>query len=165
MDENKVELFEFLTNEVMKRSHAKWVYATDKESVLCSHQDADTDFISPCNHEEADTRVIIHAFDAARKGSQKLLIRTVDTDILVLAIAYVERLGVQELWVAFGTGKKFRYLAAYEISQALGSAKIKSASDVSFIHRMRHGVSLCRKRQKNCMGGLESVSEDNRVIQ
>ena len=85
--------------------------------MLCSHQDADTDFISPCNHEEADTRVIIHAFDAARKGSQKLLIRTVDTDILVLAIAYVERLGVQELWVAFGTGKKFRYLAAHEISQ------------------------------------------------
>ena len=126
VDENKVELFEFLTNEVMKRSHAKWVYATDKESVLCSHQDADTDFISPCNHEEADTRVIIHAFDAARKGSQKLLIRTVDTDILVLAIAYVERLGVQELWVAFGTGKKFRYLAAHEISQALGSAKSRA---------------------------------------
>ena len=126
VDENKVELFEFLTNEVMKRSHAKWVYVTDKESVLCSHQDADTDFISPCNHEEADTRVIIHAFDAARKGSQKLLIRTVDTDILVLAIAYVERLGVQELWVAFGTGKKFRYLAAHEISQALGSAKSRA---------------------------------------
>ena len=30
------------------------------------------------------------------------------------------------------------------------------SSDVSFIHRMRHGVSLCRKRQTNCMGGVAS---------
>ena len=51
-------------------------------------------------------RVIIHAFDAARKGSQKLFIRTIDTDMLVLAIDYVERLGVQKIWIAFGTGKK-----------------------------------------------------------
>ena len=43
----------------------------------------------------------MRAFDAARKGSQKLelLIRTVDTYILVLTIAYVERLSVQELWI------------------------------------------------------------------
>ena len=51
---------------------------------------------SPCNHEEAYSTVIIHAFDAGRKGRQKLLIRTVDTDILVLAIAYVERFDAQE---------------------------------------------------------------------
>ena len=34
-------------------------------------------------------------FHAARKVSQKLLIRTVYTYVLVLAIAYVGRLGVQ----------------------------------------------------------------------
>ena len=33
--------------------------------------------------------------------SQKLL--TVDTDIMVLAIAYVDMLGVQDLLIAFGT--------------------------------------------------------------
>ena len=77
----------FLMNGVMKKSYAKLVYVTDKYSVICSHQEADTDYVSPCNHEEDDMRVIIHAFDAARKGSQKLLIRTVDTDILVPAIA------------------------------------------------------------------------------
>ena len=47
-------------------------------------------------------------FDAARKGSQMLLIRTVDTYILVLAIAYTEKLSVEELWIAFGKGKKVR---------------------------------------------------------
>ena len=44
-------------------------------------------------------------FDAARKRSKKLFVRTVDTDIMVLAIATKERLTVQELWIAFGTGK------------------------------------------------------------
>ena len=90
----------------------------------CPHQEAVTDYIiiiSPCNHEKAYMSVIILVFDSARKGSQKLLIRTVDTDILVLEIAYAERLGVQKLWTAFGTKKKFRYLAAHAISQALGS--------------------------------------------
>jgi hypothetical protein len=127
VDENKVELFDFLTHAAMERQQTeRVVYATDKDNVLCSQPDADCEYISPCNHEEADTRVFIHASDAANKGSQKLLIRTVDTDILVLAVAYVERLGVQELWVAFGTGKKFRYLPAHQIFQALGSVKAKS---------------------------------------
>ena len=67
--------------------------------------------------------VIIPVFDSARKGSQKLLIRNVDIDIVVMDIGYAERLGVQELWTAFGTKKKFRYLAAHAISQTLGSAK------------------------------------------
>ena len=62
---NKVELFELLVNDVLKRSHAKLVY--DKESVLSSHQDGDTDYISPCNDEEADTKVI---FDAVEKGAR-----------------------------------------------------------------------------------------------
>ena len=83
-----------LINEVMKKSHAILVYVTDKDSVLCPHQEAVTDYItiiSPCNHEKADMSVIILVFDSARKGNQKLLIRTVDTYILVLEIAYAER--------------------------------------------------------------------------
>ena len=67
---DKVELFELLVNDVLKRSHAKLVYVTDKECVLSSHQDGDTDYISPCNDEEADTKVIIHAFDAVEKGAR-----------------------------------------------------------------------------------------------
>lgn len=81
-----------------------------------------TSRVSSCNHEEADTRVIIHAYDAAKKGSHEIKIRTVDTDILVLAVANMEKLYVQELWVAFVTGKTFRYLPAHEIANALGSA-------------------------------------------
>lgn len=71
----------------MNRPHIETVYATNKDHVLCSHQATNCHDISPCNHDEADTRIIMHASDAAKKGSQKLLIRTVD-----LAVAYVGRL-------------------------------------------------------------------------
>ena len=110
----------FLINEVMKKSHATLVYV---------HQEAVTDYIiiiSPGNHEKADMSVIILVFDYARKGSQKLLIRKVDTDILVL----------------LSLSGSSRDQPSIRIS------KIKSASDVSLIHKMRFGVGIGRKRQK-----------------
>ena len=47
-------------------------------------------------------------------------IRTVDTDVLVLAVTTAQRLDIAELWVAFGTGKSVCYLAAHEMVKALG---------------------------------------------
>ena len=41
-----------------------------------------------------------------------------DTDVVVLAVA--AKISIQELWVAFGTGKHFRYFQAHEI---LGPSK------------------------------------------
>ena len=81
--------------------------------------------LAPCNHEEADTRMLLHAADAVQCGFTKILLRTVDTDVLVLAIAFVEKLqefqGNQtiELWVRFGTGAHLRYVAAHDISSKL----------------------------------------------
>ena len=48
--------------------------------------DADMTSLAPCTHEEADTRLFLHAGDAVRKGYRKLYIRTVDNDVVVLAI-------------------------------------------------------------------------------
>ena len=44
-----------------------------------------------------------------KKGHKHIMIRTVDTDVLVVASYFL--LTVEELWIAFGTGNKFRYLA------------------------------------------------------
>ena len=41
----------------------------------------------PCNDEEADTRVFLHATNMAGIGHQRVVIRFVDTDVLVLAIS------------------------------------------------------------------------------
>ncbi len=48
------------------------IYATDGNNILCSLADADTSNLVPCSHEEADTRLLLHAADAVRKGSRQL---------------------------------------------------------------------------------------------
>lgn len=45
--------------------------------------------------------------------------RTVDTDVVVLAIAYARKLELQELWIAFGVGNHFRYLPIHKITTFL----------------------------------------------
>ena len=47
------------------------------------------------------------------------MIRTVDSDVFMLAIAAVDEAHIDELWVAFATGKSFRYLPAYQIAFSL----------------------------------------------
>ena len=76
--------------------------------------------ISPCNHEEGDTIVLLHAAHAVKMGCSKISIRTVDTDVVDLAVAYAAKMGIEELWLVFGVGKNLRYIAAHRIAIHLG---------------------------------------------
>ena len=59
-------------------------------------------------------------------GHHKIAIRTSDTDVVVLAISVAQTLGSEyELWLAFGTGKHFQYLAAHEMATGIGPRKAK----------------------------------------
>jgi len=46
----------------------------------------DTSHLAPCDHEEVDTRMILHIADAVNKGFKKILLHTVDTDVVVLSV-------------------------------------------------------------------------------
>ena len=54
---------------------------------------------------------------------KKIIIQIADTDVVVLAISVVGEIKMEELWVAFGTGKLFRYTAAHAIASSLGADK------------------------------------------
>ena len=92
--------------------------------MVCTHA-RDTADLAPCTHEEADTRLLLHVKDAVNQGFTKVSIRTVDTDVVVLAVTAAEQLNMDELWVAFGSGKAFRFIAAHEIAQTLGPDKCR----------------------------------------
>lgn len=68
----------------------------------------------------------MHACHAAQNGHQKIMTQTVDTDVVVLAVSVVRSLGDTELWVAFGTRKNFRHIAANKIAQSLGPEKTRA---------------------------------------
>lgn len=116
VDENKTELFTFLSQRIACLSTGeKCIYVTDGTNVLCSKTDADLSNLAPCSHEEADTRLLLHVADAVQKGSRKVCVRTVDTDVVVLALAKFSDINPDELWLAFGTGKHFRYIPIHDV--------------------------------------------------
>ena len=71
--ENKKELNEFLAKELVTRTDIgenKLFVATVNQKVFyqtsCS---INTDTLQPCNHEEADTRMFLHALHVSEHGS------------------------------------------------------------------------------------------------
>ena len=160
VDQNKQELFKYLAECVTSIDAEKQVISTHGKQVL-SIMPISRDNIgrlAPCNHEEADTRMLLHAADAVQCGFTKILLRTVDTDVLILAIAFVEKLqefqGNQtiELWVGFGTGAHIHCIAAHDISS------FKSTSVLLCIHRVRHRVLFLWERQEDSNGHMEVFS-------
>ncbi len=77
----------------------------------------------PCTHEEADTRIFVHASDAADNGYGKISIRTVDSDVIVIAVSIFNDLGISELWMSYNKGPDLQYIPIHEISSTLDAQK------------------------------------------
>ena len=95
---------------------------------------------------------MLHVEDAVKEGHTKILIRTVDTDVLVLAVAMAQRLNITELWVSFGTGKCFWHLTAHEMARGLGP-------DRSIALPMFHAFTSCDTVSAFCGRGKKTAWE------
>ena len=82
-----------------------------------------------CNHEEADTRILVHLQDALNSGATTCFVRTVDTDVVVIVAGKFHALltdhPAADVWIAFGTGKNFIHIHINEICSALGKDRSK----------------------------------------
>ena len=83
-----------------------------------------------CNHEEADTRMVVHLMNALENGLKSVVVRTVDTDVIVVLIGEFhvihEVYPDADIWIAFGTGKHFRYYHINTLCGNLGRDKLRS---------------------------------------
>ena len=124
VDENKEELFLCLVEQltIIETDHGE-VVSTKHETVIFDNDRTDAADLSPCGHEEANTRLLLHAADAARCGYTKAMVRTVDTDVVVIAVANYQYISLSELWIEFGVGKNLKYLPAHDISRSIGEEK------------------------------------------
>ena len=124
VDENKDELFHFLASDLQKcHGTKKLVIATADDRVLCNKQ-LNTEHLAPSNHEEADTRIFLHVRNAA-EANKEISIRTVDTDIVVIAVSLFQELNIDKLWIEFGTGRRKRWLPVYSYATKLGKNTCK----------------------------------------
>ena len=102
-----------------------YVTSRDKCYVFSSNtSDEDNIVCSDCpelksNHEEADTRMLLHA-KLASYSHDTTLIKSPDTDVFILSVAMLHSLGLKDLFMITGTGNKFRVIHINSISSALG---------------------------------------------
>ena len=101
---NKTELFYFLADKIAEISISHTIVITEGENVV-SNQLISSENLAPCSHEEADTRIFVHARHSAMGGNKALVIKANDTDVLVIGIATLsslQELGLQKMWIMFG---------------------------------------------------------------
>ena len=92
--------------------------------------------LMPCSIEKAAKHMLLHAKHAGDHGA-RVLIKTVDSDVLSVAVAAYKRLkSLIELWIEMGKGKHKRFLPIHVIPFIL--APLKSLA-VSFIP----SISIC----------------------
>ena len=107
---NKQQLFSFLSHklESVECAEGKHIFTTIGPLVASVGV---SDHIQACNHEEADTRILIHLQYALDNGATTCLVRTVDTDMIVIIASkfydLLQQHPAADIWLAFGTGTKF----------------------------------------------------------
>ena len=126
---NKDKLNEYLAKKLISlHEGSQLMVATWKDTVLSSFNaeplaQSDTNIIK-CQSEEADQRIIRHVLHVIESYAQykRIVIRTIDSDVLVLLISYAGRLQnldpEVEIFAYLTNGKK--YYNVVEISSSLG---------------------------------------------
>lgn len=129
---NKDQLFKFLAKTIIAFPTSKTIVATHASNMIsnCS-EDNQVEGYATCDHEEADTRMILHARQAVESGHTNIMLRSSDTDVLVLAVAHFKQVGAEEFWIATGTGKHYRYIPVHEVYQSLGPSR---SAGLPFLH-------------------------------
>ena len=126
---SKESLCQFLVSHWMtldgKELGGKVLYATQGQRCLLMSTNANNVIITEevddleSNHEEADTRLLLHAKHASVQGSSSVVIRSPDTDIFIMSIVEVDEINTP-LYFATGTGNKSRLLHINAITEKLG---------------------------------------------
>ena len=161
-DDNKTELFGFLTDKIVSINtdvtsvFMDTIIVVTKEENVVSNKTIDTDFIAPCTHEAADTRMFLHAKHAAIGGSKSINIVSSDTDVVVIGVVVFDDLNMDHLWMTFGKGKYLRWIPIHDIVRSLGPR----SKALPFFHAFTGCDTVSAfvgKGKKTSMAGLECV--------
>ena len=121
-DENKTELFHLITDKLCEAKTASMAVVTKEEDAI-SNKMMSLDAVVPCSHEEADTRIFVHARDAPQLGCNSLIRKANDTDVVIIAVSVLpslQHLGLQSIWIDFVQGASARWIPVHELLSAIG---------------------------------------------
>ena len=144
----KAELTAFLAKKVKERGQVfrrQLVVAWGKE---CEATHKDMGHLQS-DHEEADTKIILHAVDATAEGATDLTIHSPDTDVLVLAIRRSSEMCLNTSFVT-GRGTSHRSIKLQPIAEALGPEKTAALPAFHAITGADNTGSLSGKGKVSC---------------
>ena len=124
--DNKKELFAYSSRQLTNSDiDGILIVTTTPSGVLTNKQnECDLAGLFPCNHFEADSRIMLHLMHAVRQSYTDVYVRTVNSDIVVIAIGFFDQLRLSKLWIGVGTGKHCRDIPVYDIKSALGPTRL-----------------------------------------
>ena len=123
--QNKEDLNRSLAEKIISlHSGSQTVVVTYDKSILSNDNNLITaERINNCTAEEADPRLVRHAMHCAEKGFHNIVVRTIDTDVLVLLISYIPYLDAvcqSNIYAMMGTGGNIDYYDVNNISSTIG---------------------------------------------
>lgn len=111
LPDNKIDLARFLSEELCSQAPDDMeivVAGGFREEVEVRSSKPTTDLTQlRANHEEADTRLVLHS---VHSQYNTVVVSSRDTDVLVLLVSHFPRVQCEHLWMMSGTTKKRRYI-------------------------------------------------------
>ena len=127
-DTNKTKLFKMIAEAVIQILETLATIVATIGSKIVSNSSLEKLNIEPCNHEEADTRLLLHVLDGANSGIKKVSIIAVDTDVVVIALQHFFTLNLEELCIEFGVDKYRRYILIHTCPETFGRKLCSSST-------------------------------------
>ena len=105
-----------------------------KEDLVLSNHEISLDDLYPCSHEEADTRMFVHARHMVQEGYIFLMIKANDTYVVIVAIAtlpsLLKSLACRNCGLP-GQGSHLRWIPIHNIVPTIGPEK---TNGILFFH-------------------------------
>ena len=117
----KSELTQYLARKVLEKSQESGKNVVVAWGTRCQATHRDMAHLES-SHEEADTKLLLHAVDATSSGATCIEMVSPDTDVFVLSLRRYSQLCEDTSFVT-GKGERYRKIKLGPIVRALGPAK------------------------------------------
>ena len=109
VNDNKTKLFNMTADIATCKCEEGIVICTKDDKVLANSQITKSN-LEPCNHENVNTRLSVHAQYAALTNMQKVMIIRSDTGIVVFALCIFWALKIVQRWIKYSCGDNHWWL-------------------------------------------------------
>ena len=127
LEENKADLALLLSNYLIEHSpgdKTMVVAGGFSEATVVKSSDPTLDLsMLESDHEEADTRLILHCIHA---HMESMVVSVRDTDVLLLMLAHYDKMGCSTLLMKAGTSKHPKYIPVHDIRRQVPIEQVSS---------------------------------------